>query len=508
MLVTLGEMSARAAAAFGDRPAVIFKDVPYSFEALDRRANRFANALVAAGIEPGDRVTLCAPNTFDWMAAYYGTAKAGAVLNPVTAMLTAGEIGYIAGNCGAKLLLAGPGKGEDLLDALAGTAVERIVFAADEAPPGAETYEAFVANMPEAFEARPRGLDELGAIGYTSGTTGHPKGAMMSGRAIAVGTAGTALMHGRTAADTTVSALPLSHVYGMVVMNCGLLCGTTMVLLERFETEAMLRSVERYRATMLEAVPTGFMYMLADPTMGKYDLSSLERMTTGGQTIPPATAAEVEEKFGATLLELWGMTELAGPGTTHAAACERRLGSIGVAIPYVEARIGSLEDSRQTAPAGEPGELLIRGPIVPMGYYGNEAATEEAFDEDGWFRTGDVATRDEDGFLWVVDRRKDMINTAGFNVYPAELERVLAAHPDVSMVAVGSVPDREKGELSKAYIVPRPGAEPTVDGILAHCRKHLAPYKVPRQVQFVSDLPVNSTGKILRRELHTIDDGA
>ena len=507
MLMTLGEMPARARAAFGDRPAVIFEDVPYSFEALDRRAGRFANALAAAGIEPGDRVTLCAPNSFDWMAAYYGTAKAGAVLNPITSMLTAGEIGYIAGNCGAKLLLAGPGKGEALFEALADTAVERVVLAADEAPDGAQTYEDFIANMPEEFEPRPRGLDELGAIGYTSGTTGHPKGAMMSNRAIAVGTAGTALMHGRTAADTTVSALPLSHVYGMAVMNCGLLTGAALVLLERFEAEAMLRAVERYRATMLEAVPTGFMYMLADPAMETYDLSSLERMTTGGQTIPPATAAEVEEKFGAVLLELWGMTELAGPGTTHAAACERRLGSIGVALPYVEARIGALEDSAATAPVDEPGELLIRGPIVPMGYFGNEDATKEAFDADGWFRTGDVAYRDADGFIWIVDRRKDMINTAGFNVYPAELERVLAAHPDVSMAAVGGVPDREKGELAKAYIVPRPGAEPTVDGIMAHCRKHLAPYKVPRLVRFVPDLPVNSTGKILRRELHTLDDG-
>ena len=391
MLMTLGEMPARARAAFGDRPAVIFEDVAYSFEALDRRAGRFANALAAAGIEPGDRVTLCAPNSFDWMAAYYGTAKAGAVLNPITSMLTAGEIGYIAGNCGAKLLLAGPGKGEALFEALADTAVERVVLAADEAPDGAQTYEDFIANMPEAFEIRPRGLDELGAIGYTSGTTGHPKGAMMSNRAIAVGTAGTALMHGRTAADTTVSALPLSHVYGMAVMNCGLLTGAALVLLERFEAEAMLRAVERYRATMLEAVPTGFMYMLADPAMETYDLSSLERMTTGGQTIPPATAAEVEEKFGAVLLELWGMTELAGPGTTHAAACERRLGSIGVALPYVEARIGALEDSAATAPVDEPGELLIRGPIVPMGYFGNEDATKEAFDGDGWFRTGDVA---------------------------------------------------------------------------------------------------------------------
>ena len=158
-------------------------------------------------------------------------------------------------------------------------------------------------------------------------------------------------------------------------------------------------------------------------------------------------------------------------------------------------------------PAGEPGELLIRGPIVMMGYYGNEAATQEAMAAEGWFRTGDVATRDEDGFLWIVDRKKDMINTAGFNVYPAELERVLASHPDVSMVAVGGVPDREKGELAKAYIVPRPGAAPDADDIIAHCRKLLAPYKVPRKIQFVADLPTNPTGKILRRELHTIDDG-
>ena len=508
MLVTLGEMPAKAAAAFGDKTAVIFEDAPCSFEALDRRANRFANALVAEGIRPGDRVTLCAPNSLDWMAAYYGTAKAGAVLNPVTAMLTASEIGYIAGNCGSKLLLVGPGKGDALFEVLAGTDVQRVVIAADEAPAGAVTYEDFIAGASEEFEPRPRALDDLGAIGYTSGTTGHPKGAMMSNRAIAVSTAGTVLMHGRTAADTTVSALPCSHVYGMAVMNCGLLCGSTLVLLERFESETMLRSVDRYRATMLEAVPTGFMYMLSDPAMGKYDLSSLDRMTTGGQTIPQATAAEVEEKFGATLLELWGMTELAGPGTTHARTCERRLGSIGVAIPYVEARIGALEDSAATAPAGEPGELLIRGPIVPLGYYGNEAATKEAFDADGWFRTGDVAYRDGDGFLWIVDRKKDMILTAGFNVYPAELERVLAAHPDVSMVAVGGVPDREKGELAKAYIVPRPGAEPTADSIVAHCREHLAPYKVPRKIQFVPDLPVNATGKILRRELHTIDDEA
>ena len=507
MLTTLGDAIGTAAAAYGDKPAVIFRDVPYSYDALNRRANRVANTLVAHGIEPGDRVTLCGQNSYDWVAAYYGTAKAGAVLNPVTAMLTAGEIGYIAGNCGAKLLMVGAGKGDGLMDALAGSDVERVVLFDDDGPADATAFEDFLGDASEDFETRPRGLDDLGAIGYTSGTTGHPKGAMMSNRAIAVGTAGMKLMHGRTEDDVVVTALPCSHVYGKAVMNGSLFYGSTLVLLERFVSEDMLRSVERYRATMLEAVPTGFMYMLADPAIGKYDYSSLERMTCGGQTFPAATAAEVEATFGATLLELWGMTELAGLGTTHGAHYERRLGSIGVAIPYIEARIGGLEDPAQTMPPGEPGELLIRGPIVMMGYYGNEAATREAMTDDGWFRTGDVCTRDEDGFLWVVDRKKDMINTAGFNVYPAELERVLAAHPDVSMVAVGGVPDAQKGELAKAYIVPRPGSDPDADDIFAHCRKTLAPYKVPRKIQFVADLPTNPTGKILRRELHTIDDG-
>ena len=356
MLTTLGEAMEKAAAAYGDKPAVIFRDVPYSYDALNRRANRFANALVAEGIEPGDRVTLCGQNSFDWVAAYYGTAKAGAVLNPVTAMLTAGEIGFIAGNCGAKLLLVGAGKGDGLMDALAGSDVERVVLFDDDGPADATAFEDFIAGASEEFETRPRGLDDLGAIGYTSGTTGHPKGAMMSNRAIAVGTAGMKLMHGRTEADIVVTALPCSHVYGKAVMNASLFYGSTLVLLERFVSEDMLRSVERYRATMLEAVPTGFMYMLADPAIDKYDLSSLERLTCGGQTFPAATAAEVEEKFGATLLELWGMTELAGLGTTHAWLCERRLGSIGVALPYIEARIGGLDDSsrlpcRRASPA-------------------------------------------------------------------------------------------------------------------------------------------------------------
>jgi long-chain acyl-CoA synthetase len=192
-------------------------------------------------------------------------------------------------------------------------------------------------------------------------------------------------------------------------------------------------------------------------------------------------------------------------GTTFASNGPVKHGSIGVALPYVEARIASTEDANITLPAGDIGELMIKGGVVMQGYFGNEQATRETIEADGWLHTGDVASMDEDGCIFIVDRKKDMILTAGYNVYPAEIERVVAGHQDVALVAVGSVPDEEKGELAKAYIVPKTGAQPDADDIISYCRAHLAAYKVPRAVQFVDDLPKTSTGKIMRRALHTLD---
>ena len=199
------------------------------------------------------------------------------------------------------------------------------------------------------------------------------------------------------------------------------------------------------------------------------------------------------------------MTEIGGLGTTFAANGPVKHGSIGVALPYTEARIADTEDPNKTLLTGDVGELMIRGGIVMQGYFGNEQATRDTIEPDGWMHTGDVASMDEDGCIFIVDRKKDMILTAGYNVYPAEIERVVAGHPDVALVAVGSIPDEEKGELAKAYIVPKVGASPSADNVIAYCREHLAAYKVPRAVQFVDDLPKTSTGKVMRRELKTLD---
>lgn len=215
--------------------------------------------------------------------------------------------------------------------------------------------------------------------------------------------------------------------------------------------------------------------------------------------------AEWERRSGAPLLELWGTTELGGAGTSNCSYMPNVHGSIGFALPGAEARIAALEDPGVTMPDGEPGELMIRGPLVMLGYYGNEQATRATIEPDGWMHTGDVATRDAEGHYFIVDRKKDLIITGGFNVYPAEIERVVAAHPAVAMVAVGSVPDETRGELARAYVVLRPGASASETEIIEHCRPHLAAYKLPRSVRFVPDLPKTSTGKVMRRELKTLD---
>jgi long-chain acyl-CoA synthetase len=312
-------------------------------------------------------------------------------------------------------------------------------------------------------------------------------------------------MHVRTDRDVVVTALPAPHVYGNVVINSIFMAGGTVVLMERFDPEGVLARIERHRATLFEGVPAMYMTMLAHPGLGRFDLSSLTRCTVGGQTIAEATMRAWEVRSGAPLIELWGMTELAGLGTTHAIYAPNVHGSIGVALPGIEIRVASFDDPGRTVPAGDPGELMVRGPIVMQGYYGNDAATRETIEPDGWLHTGDVAVADAAGYFRIVDRRKDMIITAGHNVYPAEIERVLAGHPAVALSAVGPTPDAVKGELARAYVVLRPGARATEAELIDFCRPHLAAYKLPRSVTFVADLPKTSTGKIMRRELRTLD---
>ncbi|RBP16769.1 long-chain acyl-CoA synthetase [Roseiarcus fermentans] len=502
MLDSLGNILPRAAHLFGDRVALVTDTRELGFRRLDDLSSALAHSLVGLGVAPGDRVTLYAPNCWEWIVSYYGVLKAGAIVNPVNAMLTPAEVAFVTRDCGAKALIGSPDKVAPAL--AAGVEGLTAITFGDQSVAGATPFEELVAK-PAAFDPVRVAPSATSTIGYTSGTTGHPKGAMQSHRAVMTNVAMTAQMHLKTAGDVVVSALPCPHVYGNIVFQTAMLCGMKLVMHPRFDAGEMLAGIEAHRATLFEGVPTMYMYMLASPDLARRDLSSLTRCTVGGQTMPVAKMREVEERFGCPLIELWGMTEIAGLGATFPTYGRRKLGSIGIALPYCEARIADVVDAARTMPQGEVGELMIRGPVVMQGYWGNDKATRETIEPDGWLHSGDLASMDEDGAVFIVDRKKDMINTSGFKVFPAEIERVVAAHPSVAMVAVGGSPDDLKGEIARAYVVLRPGAAPDADGILALCRKELAAYKVPRDVRFVADLPKTSTGKIMRRELKTLE---
>ncbi|MFF3373729.1 class I adenylate-forming enzyme family protein [Streptomyces sp. NPDC002680] len=494
-----GEILRASAKRFGDKPALVTAARTLGFAELDVLSDRVAAWLAARGVRPGQTVSLYGQNRWEWVVAYHGALKAGAVVNPVNVMLTLEELAFVLRDCGAAAVFTSAEQATTVVELTKELTELRTVVSFGDADGAVPFAELLSADSPvPQVTVDP---DAPCAIGYTSGTTGHPKGAVQSHRAVLLNCALTATMHGRHENDVVVTALPAPHVYGNVVINGTFLAGGTVVLMERFAPGETLRLIAEHRATMFEGVPTMYAMMLADPSLDSADLSSLTRCTVGGQTIPLPTIERWQARSGAPLIELWGMTEISGLGTTHTLHAPLVSGSIGVSLPGVEIRVADLADTARDAPHGEPGELMIRGPIVMLGYHGNPEATAKTIEPDGWLHTGDVATMTDSGHVFIVDRRKDMIITGGYNVYPAEIERVLAAHPAVAMVGAGPVPDPVKGELACAYVVLAPGASVTEEELIAFSTASLAPYKRPRLIRFVDDLPKTSTGKIMRREL-------
>ncbi len=507
MIQTVGDISRASALLYGDKTALIIEDKQFSFSQIDAMACRIANGLKAAGVGPGDRVTLYSPNCWEWVVSYHGIAKTGAVINPINVMLTPDEVRYVVEDSGAKVIIGSADKAEPLLDLKGGGALSEVVLFGEQTVAGASSFEGWLKTGADTFDVAQRDRDELAAICYTYGTTGHPKGAMHSHRNIVTNAHGTALMHVRTTRDILVNSLPLPHVYGSVVFNSSFMYGMTLVVVPRFEEEAVLSAIQQHRATILDGVPTVYYYLLSHPKFDNYDLSSLTRSMVGGQTLPAAKSIEWTERVTTPVLELWGMTELAGAATANPYYGDNKPGTIGLMYPGSEGKIVSADDPNVELGAGEEGEFMVRGPLVMLGYYGNDEATQNAMAPGNWMHTGDIATRDEDNYFTIVDRKKDMILTAGYNVYPAELERVICGHPAVALAAVGRIPDEARGELAKAYVVLKPGAQASGQEIVDFCRETLAAYKLPRAVQFVDSVPQTSSGKIMRRLLSEIDDG-
>jgi long-chain acyl-CoA synthetase len=488
-LATLGEENARR---YGEYVALAFEGRELTNVDQQRAANRLAHALRRLGVGPGDRVVVLLPNCPEVLQAYAAILKTGAVVVPVIFLLSPAEVRHILDHAGAALVITAPELAWKA-DGWTGP----VVVVGGEAP-GALSYEPLVAREPDAFVTTERADGDLAVVLYTAGTTGQPKGVALSHANLASNARAAASLYELDREAWALAVLPLSHSYGLTVMNAGHLIGTRAVLLRWFNPTLVLETIQRYRVQSMSGVPTMYVYLLGDPDAERFDTSSMRLWGSGAAPLPLEIVEPFEKRFGGRILEGYGLTEASPVVSAHRYSGVRKLGSVGQPLPGVEVRI--VDDDDREVPTGEAGEVCVRGPNVMLGYYRLPDETARTV-RDGWLHTGDIGRLDEDGFLYIVERKKDLIIRGGLNVYPREVEEVLYAHPAVAEAAVVGIPDPVMGEEVLAFVVTRAGHAPTADDIVAFCQSRLARFKCPRQVRFVDGLPKSPIGKVLRKEL-------
>ncbi len=463
--------------------------VTITFGELRQAARRVAGAVRSAGFAPLDRVLFIAPTIPEFPGIYYGLHAAGVTVITMNTMSTAREIGYVLDDSGTSLVIAW----HDCAEGARTAAAERGVAFWEIAP--GHTFDA-----PPLEESHVHAPDDTALILYTSGTTGRPKGAELTAANLVHTTRAFRAVMNLTAEDRMGTALPLFHVYGQAVgMNTVLSAGASISLLRPFEPAEMLRMARRDRLTVLLGVPTMWNAMLhAEGDFPPEDFTELRIAGSGGASLPVEVIRALKDRFGCDVLEGYGLTETTGGATFNDLNREQRTGTVGPALPGMTVEVRDPEG--RALPPGEVGEVYIAGAAVMKGYWNRPEANAEDL-RDGWLRTGDLGTLDEDGYLSIVDRVKDMIIRGGYNVYPREVEEVLYEHPDIVEVAVVGVPDAHYGEEVAAVAVLAPGATPTGEEIRAWAKRRLSAYKVPRLYAFVDELPKGATGKILKRAI-------
>jgi long-chain acyl-CoA synthetase len=479
-----------AANTYPDRPAVKLDDAEMTYRELLRDASAVAAWLTDQGLQPGDRVGLVVPNVPAFAVHLYGIVLAGGVVVPMNPLLKAREIEYNLADSSAKFLFALEGMDGEALKAAASTRATAVTVGPLGRP-----------DLPSpAYAPVPRTAGDTAILLYTSGTTGRPKGAELTHDNIA----GNAAVTTRTLTDigpedVLMGCLPLFHVFGL---TCGLVsvvsAGACMTLIPRFSGAKALEVIQRDGVTVFEGVPTMYAAMLNTPGREAYDVSSLRTCVSGGAALPVEILKDFEATFGSIVLEGYGLSETSPVACFNHPGMRRKPGSIGTPIEGVELRI--LDDSGAEVAAGEVGELVVRGPNVMKGYWRMPEATAQTI-VDGWLRTGDMARQDEDGFFYIVDRKKDLIIRGGYNVYPREVEEAVYEHPAVAEAAVIGIPHPSLGEEVGLAVVLKGGASATPEDVRAFVKERVAAYRYPRHVWILDALPKGATGKILRREI-------
>lgn len=503
-----------------------------TYRQLNDYADRFAAALSAMGIKAGDRVGVMLPNSPQFVIAFFGALKAGAIVVNINPTYTPHELQHQLNDSGAETIIMLNLFYNRLNEVRAKTSIRNVIVTHIfdllsrpikllvrsaqkkekdwvDVQPGNDVHlfedvlSRPLKNTPKPAQVRP---DDIALFQYTGGTTGVPKAAMLTHRNLVSNTLQVVafLPSARPGNERIMAAIPFFHVYGMTAaMNFAIYLGSQMIIVPNPRPiDNVMRIIDKERATVFPGVPAMYNGIINHPDVKNVDLSSIKVCISGSAALP----MEVQEQFGkltgGRLVEGYGLTETSPVTHCNPVFGERRDGSIGLPLPNVEARIIN-PDTGFPVPWGsdETGELVVRGPNVMKGYWNRPEETASTIDEDGWLHTGDIARMDEDGFFYIVDRKKDMINASGYKVLPREVEEVLFSHPKVLEAAVAGVPDSYRGETVKAFVVAKPGMSPTADELISYCREQLAPYKVPRQIEFREELPKTQVGKVLRRVL-------
>jgi long-chain acyl-CoA synthetase len=500
---------------YPDRVAVIFNDIRLTYAQVNAAANQIANGLVQAGIQPGDKVALSCPNLPYFPLVYYGTLKAGATVVPLNVLLKEREIAYHLADSEARAYFCFEGTEQLPMGRFGHAGFQEadacehlFIITAEPAAPspiaGIQTLGQLMRDQPATFNTVATEATDTAVILYTSGTTGQPKGAELSHANM--------LFNARLADnqlfnlsdhDVYLITLPLFHSFGQTVqMNMAFYKGATITLMARFDPGQALALMERDNVTFFAGVPTMYWAILNYPEAEKYDLEKIARnlrtLVSGGSPMPVEVLRAFEEKYQVKILEGYGLSETSPVATFNHYPRQTKPGSVGQPVWGVQVRIVDFDGN--DVPIGEPGEIIIKGHNVMKGYYQRPQATAEAI-RNGWFHTGDIGKFDEDGYVYITDRIKDMIIRAGFNVYPREIEETLMTHPAISLAAVIGVPHESHGEEVKAFVILREGATETEADLVAWSKENMASYKYPRLFKLCDSLPMTATGKILKREL-------
>ena len=496
----IGDWMARGARYWPDKVAVVDRGERFSYAQMNRRADDLARWLRADGVVRCDRVALLAMNGVEALDLLFACAKLGAVFVPLNWRSHWRELAAVLALTGPRVLVHGDEFAEAARELQRERPELRWMHLGAPVVPGSVAYAQALAGPGEPVSNPAVDAEDIVCLLFTGGTTGTPKAAQISYRMIAWNTLNT-LVHEVQRGDVTLTHTPMFHTGGLFVYTLPLLTvGGTVVIMRKWTAEEMLALIERERVTLLFCVPTQYQMMLDAPAFATTSFASVRFLTSGGAPLPVPIVHAYRAAHGVAFKQGFGMTEF-GPGifSMPPDQAEAKAGSIGQPNYFIAARV--VDEAGAEVEAGAVGELVLKGPAACSGYFADAAATAAAFDADGWFHTGDLARSDADGYFFIVDRKKDMFISGGENVYPVEIEAVLYTHPAVAQCAVVALPDPQWGEVGRAVVALRPGATATAEALLAHCRAHLARYKVPKQIELRDSLPLSPAGKILKRAL-------